>query len=69
MEYSTFKKEFLELFREYMVNKTGAVAETGDVTTFYKPHKTTENAVDKMLEYSEKYPEHYERISGEDWDL
>ena len=69
LTYDDFKKEFLEIFREYMVNKTGAVAKNGDINTFYKPHKTTENAIDKMLDFSEKYPEHYDRISEEDWTL
>ena len=69
LTYEEFQKEFLEVFREYMIQKTGVVAETGDINAFYKPHKNTESAVDQMLEYSEKYPDYYERISGEEWDL
>ena len=69
LTYEEFKKEFLELFREYMIQKTGVVAETGEINAFYKPHKNTESAVTRMHEFSEKYPDYYERISGEEWDL
>ena len=69
MDYPTFKKEFLELFREYMVNKTGGVAKTGDVNSFFKPYNDSKGALEKMDEYQVKYPEYYARFSEEDWDL
>ena len=69
LEFETFKKEFLELFREYMIKKTGASAEAGSLKGFYRPTMGLRELTSRMNDYTERYPEYYERISGEEWTL
>ena len=68
MDFETFKKEFLGLFRTYMIKKSGALANPNSKTLF-RADLGLRDLIAMMNDYTTKYPEYYEQISGEEWTV
>ena len=68
MDFDTFKKEFLGLFRTYMVKKSGVLADP-NARTLFRTDLGLRDLITIMNDYTVRYPEYYEQISGEEWTI